>query len=607
MPPRSTLAVAPVLSANQILFGLGLVLVLAVSAQLAARVLGVPGLVLLLPAGFIAGVATGDVHPDDLLGALYQPFVSIAVGLILFEAGLRLSFGEVDPAVRRAVVPLVLGGAALTWLAITATTAVLYRDMDLGAAFLIGAILVVSGPTVVLPLLAFIRPAGAVRALVKWEGTLVDPIGALLGVVVFVAVGSGSGWQPGALLLDLAVGAAVAAVGGPVLWLLLREAHRNAPRMVVASTLMVVVSVVVVADLIRQDAGLLAAVLLGILVANQRSIDVSRSLFEFQETLVQLLIGVLFVLVSASVSPTELRSVMPEALVLVAIMILVIRPAVVAVALARSSFSRHERAFVAWLAPRGIVAGATASAFGPELAQKGVVGADKVLPIVFFAIFATVVVYGLTAAPVARRLGVAGLGGRLVLLVGGQDWARELASALKRAGVAVRMWVGPLDQQAAARDSGLDADRGRIMVDAISREAELEEVTDALVLTGGDDFNTLCAVELRNELGHGHVFRIAPHPEEPDLLPPPKEVGILANRSLTFAELDREVSAGARFVGLQVNGEPLPHGALPLFAIAPAGHLSIAADGRPPVTRPGDTVIVLSPATGSPGRDEARA
>jgi len=585
------------MSSDQILFGLGLVLVLAVSSQLVARVVGVPGLVILLPAGFLAGIATDDIHPDKLLGGLYQPFVSIAVGVILFEAGLRLSFDEVAPGVRRSVVRLVVGGAALTWLAITATTALLYGDMDLGAAFLVGAILVVSGPTVVLPLLAFIRPAGAVRALVKWEGTLVDPIGALLGVVVFAAVRTGQGWRPGAFLIDLGVGAAVAAIGGPVLWLLLREVHRSAPRMVVPATLMVVVAVVVAADLIRDDAGLVAAVLLGMLVANQRSIEVSRSLFEFQETLVRLLIGVLFVLVSASVSPSDLRSVMPEAVALVAVMILVIRPVVVALALAGSEFSAREQGFVAWLAPRGIVAGATASAFGPELAQKGVAGADKVLPIVFFAIFATVVVYGLTAAPVARALGVAGLGSRLVLLVGGQAWSRELAAALKRSGIAVRMWVGPVDQQAAARDSGLDADRGRIMVDAISREAELEEVTDALVLTPNDDFNTLCAAELRNELGHRHVFRIAPHPDKPDLLPPSKEAGILVNRSLTFAELDRQFAAGARLVTAPADAEapgPRETTEVRLCAISPGGQLSIAADGRPPTVGPDDTVLVLA-------------
>jgi NhaP-type Na+/H+ or K+/H+ antiporter len=584
------------MSANQILFGLGLVLVLAVGSQLLARPLRAPALVVLLPAGFLAGIATDDVHPDKLLGSLYQPFVSIAVGVILFEAGLRLSFEEIVPGVRKTVVRLVAGGVLLTWLATTTAVALLYDDMDRGVAFLIGAILVVSGPTVVLPLLAFIRPTRDVRSLLKWEGTLVDPVGALLGVLVFTGVSSGEGWQPGEMVIDLAVGALVAAVGAPALWLLLREVHRHEPRMVVPATLMVVVAAVVAADLIREDAGLLAAVLMGIVVGNQRSIDISRSLFEFEETLVQLLIGVLFVLVAASVSPDEVRSVLPQALVLVAVMILVIRPLAVALTTLGSPLTRNERAFVAWMAPRGIVAGATASAFGPELAENGVAGADKVLPIVFVAIFGTVVVYGLTAAPVARMLGVAGAGRRLVLVISGHPWAREIAAALKRSGVAVRMWVGPLDHQAAAREAGLDADRGRIMVDAPSREEELEEVTDALLLTRSDDFNALGAAELRKELGHRHVYRVAPHPEEPDLLPPSREAGILGDRSLTFAELERQFAFGARIVSRSANqvlGAEGSRTEVPLFAVTRNGRLSIAADGRPPEIRSGDTVIVL--------------
>jgi len=585
------------MSTNQILFGLALVLVLAVGSQLLARWVRVPALVVLLPIGFAAGAATDDVHPDKLLGSLYQPFVSIAVGVILFEAGLRLSIEEVVPAVRTAVVRLVTVGALLTWLATTGTVVLLFGDMDRGAALLVGAILVVSGPTVVLPLLAYIRPAGSVRSLLKWEGTLVDPIGALLGVLVFTAVKSGEGWQPGEMLIDLGVGALVAVAAAPIFWMLLREVHRSAPQMVVPVTLMVVVAAVVAADLIRDDAGLLAAVLLGAALANQRRLDVSLSLYEFQETLVQLLIGVLFVLVAASVSPHAVRSILPEALALVAVLILVVRPAVVALSTVGSPFSLRERAFVAWMAPRGIIAGATASAFGPKLAQNGVAGAGKILPIVFVVIFGTVVVYGLTAAPVARLLGVAGVGRRLVLVVGGHPWAREIGTALMRTGVAVRMWVGSPDDQSAARDAGLDADRGKILLDAISRESELEEVTDALLLTRSDDFNTLGAAELRDELGHRHVFRVAPHPHEPDLLPPSREAGILGDRSLTLAELDRQFAAGARIVsrnggdGFRAKVSP---GEVALFAVGNGGYLSIAADGRPPDVRAGDTVIALA-------------
>jgi hypothetical protein len=196
-----------------------------------------------------------------------------------------------------------------------------------------------------------------------------------------------------------------------------------------------------------------------------------------------------------------------------------------------------------------------------------------------------------------------------MLIVGGHPWAREIAVALKRSGVAVRMWVGPLEQQDAARTAGIEADRGRIMVDAISREAELEEVTDALLLTASDDFNTLASAQLRDELGHRHVYRIAPHPNDPDLLPPSRETGIFARRSLTFAELDRQFAAGASIVTTTDDHVRTTEAApteVPLFAVTPDGQLSVAADDRPPKAHPGDSVLVLVPAA-SANEDEAVA
>jgi NhaP-type Na+/H+ or K+/H+ antiporter len=588
------------MTTNQILFGLGLVLVLAVGSQLLARRLRLPAIVVLLPAGFVAGIATDDVNPEDLLGDLYQPFVSIAVGVILFEAGLRLSFGEVAVGIHRVVERLIVVGVVVTCLGVAVTVALLFAGVSNGVALLIGAILVVSGPTVVLPLLAFIRPKREVRALLKWEGVLVDPVGALLGVLVFTGVSTG--WEAGEFATSIAVGAAIGAAGSALMFLLLREVHHNEPRLTVLATLMMVVAAVVAADLIREDAGFVAATMMGISAGNQRLIDPSRRIdvsltAEFQETLVQLLIGVLFVLIAASVSPSDLEGVLPEALVLVAVMVLLIRPVVVGLATVRSAFTWRERGFAAWMAPRGIVAGATASAFGLELEQDGVAGAQDVLPIVFVVIFATVVLYGLTAPVVARWLGVAGRGRGLLLVVGGHEWARELAAALQRSGVAVRMWVGAAHEQEAARAAGLAADQGRMMVDAVNREAELEDVTDAVLLTPSDDFNALAAAELRPELGHGHVYRVAPDSASADLLSPSDERGILGDPALTFGELSRRFAAGAKIVGLRADRDDLPTtaGQVPLFAVSDDGRLSVAVDGSPPKVRAGDTVLVLSP------------
>jgi Sodium/hydrogen exchanger family len=316
----------------------------------------------------------------------------------------------------------------------------------------------------------------------------------------------------------------------------------------------------------------------------------------FQETLVQLLVGVLFVLIAASVSLKDVEAVLPETLVLVAVMALLIRPVAVLLATLRSRFTWRERAFVAWMAPRGIVAGATASAFGLQLEEEGSAGAENVLPIVFVAIFGTVVLYGLTAPLAARALALAGQERGLVLVVGGQRWARELAAALKESGVAVRMWVGPAKDRAAALEAGLDADRGRMMLGALDREAELEEITDALLLTRSDDFNAVAAADLRGEIGHGHVYRVAPDPEEADLLPPSIDAGILGNDTLTFAELNNLFEAGARFVSLSADENPRSDDTrieVPLFGVTSRGRLRVAADGHPPEVRTGDTVISL--------------
>jgi NhaP-type Na+/H+ or K+/H+ antiporter len=579
------------MSPDDVLLGLCLVIVLAVGAQVLAARLRLPAIVVLLPAGMLAGVATDTVHPDMLLGALYQPFVSLAVGVILFEAGLRLSFADVEKGVHRDVIRLVTIGAFVTWAGVSAAAALLFDGLGHGVPVLIGAVLVVSGPTVVLTLLAFVRPSGKVRSVLTWEGVLIDPIGALLGVLVFEAVRSGAVggplWRPGEMLLSIAAGVLVGAAGVAILWLLVRETQRTTPAQTVPVVLMMVVVVLVGADLLRDDAGFVATTLMGMALANQSRIDIASTL-EFQSALVQLLIGVLFVLIAASVSPSDIEAVLAGGLGLVAAMVLLVRPLAVAVATWRSGLTVRERAFLACIAPRGIVAGATASAFGLQLAEQHVPGADRILPIAFVAILGTVLIYGLAAGPAARLLGVEGIRGTLVLVVGGNPSARAIAEALAGAGVRLRMWVGHADEQAAALAAGLEADRGRLLVDAVSREVELEDVTDALLITPNHDFNALAAAELRAHLGHGHVFRVAPEPDGSHLLAPRGEQAFLGGERLTFSELGGRLEDGAR-VG-EIAGED----ALALFVVGPAGSVRVVTDDTAQVGGEGDRMISLS-------------
>jgi NhaP-type Na+/H+ or K+/H+ antiporter len=598
-----------VTTTDQILLGLGLVIVLALGCQLVASRTHLPAIVLLLPAGFIAGAATHDVHPDFLFGDTFQPIVSLGVGLILFEAGLRLRFDELRGGAHRVVLRLIPIGVVLSVVGVT-LAAKLFLGLGWGSSLMLGAILVVSGPTVVLPLLEFVRPSEKVRSVLKWEGVLIDPIGALLGVVVFTALqahaAGGGGFKPGEMALSIVVGLAIGALGAGALWLMLGSIQRSVPRQSIAAALLTVVAAVVAADLIREDAGFVAATTMGVVLANQRRLDISRVL-EFQGNVVQLLIGVLFVLISASVTPASVKPLIAGSLGVIAVMVLLIRPLATALGTRGSTLARPERMFIAWLAPRGIVAAATASSFGPALAKAGVSGANKILPVAFMAIFGTVAIYGLSVVPVGRRLGVAGTAAVVVLVVGGHNWAQSIAAALKAAGVGVRLWTGQVGEQTAARSAGIDAGNARLGVERAAREAELEEVTDALLLTGSDNFNALAAFELRQELGHDHVFRLANGTALLDLEPSYAEGRELFGAPLTFSEMTRRFAGGAAIV-LRESGDAADGNAAAdanstlLFAVSPSGQLRVATARAAPTPSDGDTTIWLAGGQGPNGQ-----
>ncbi len=276
-----TAATTGALSTNAILTGLGLVIVLAVGSRLVAVRFRIPAIVLLLPVGFIAGAITDDVHPEALFGETFQPLVSLGVGLILFEAGLRLNLRELEGGVRRVVLRLISVGALLTFACVTGAVKLIF-GLNWGVSAVLGAILVVSGPTVVLPLLAFVRPSDRVRSVLKWEGTLIDPLGALLGVVALQAVLQGAAgdrpFQPGELAFSLLIGFGVGAAGATALWLILRQVEQSAPGQGVAAALMVLTAAVVGADLLREDAGLVAAAVMGMFLAHQEQLDITRIL-----------------------------------------------------------------------------------------------------------------------------------------------------------------------------------------------------------------------------------------------------------------------------------------------------------------------------------------
>ena len=582
------------MSTDQILAGIGLILVLAVGSQVLASRLRIPALIILLPAGFIAGALTTDVNPQRLLGPAFQPLVSLAVAVILYDSGLALEWGKVQGRARRVVPRLVIWGVPIT-MAFAAVLAGPLLGMSGGAALMTGAILVVSGPTVVTPLLAFVRPSDRLQRILSWEGSLIDPVGGILGAVVFHAVlastSGGIAHPLGQFLLSAGVGVAGAVVGVAVLWLCLCKLDLN-DLLATTSQLACVVGVAAACDIVRDDAGLIAAILMGLAVANLRVFHVPAQRLFF-ETLVQLIIGVLFVSISATVTPASLKHIVLPTIALVAVLVLVTRPLVAFLATIRTDLTRGERAFIGWMAPRGIVAAATASTFGATLAANHVGGASKILPVTFLVIVATVAVYGLTAVPVARRLGVTRPARTRPLLVGSHPWVLDLARAFHAADLDVLMWAPSEEQRDQINQAGLELAPGEQLASAVGQGTDIEGVTAILLLTDEDHFNALAATTLARN-SETSVYRLAPRQSSHGVVASHTPGETLFAPDLTRSVLGARYTAGAHITTQSSDGGIPPATDL-LFLINPEGTLIPVTPSRPPDPQPGDTLVLLGP------------
>jgi NhaP-type Na+/H+ or K+/H+ antiporter len=568
--------------------------VLAVGSQVLGSRLRVPALIILLPAGFIAGAITDDVNPHKLLGPAFGQLVSLSVAVILYNAGLGLNLRAALATKQHVVRRLIVIGVPITW-GFAALFAGLLLGLSTGAAVMIGAILVVSGPTVVDPLMRFVQPVERVRQVLSWEGSLIDPVGGVLGAVVFSAVVTHHAVS-GRFLVTIVVGVAGAAIGVAVLWLCLVKLELGSA-LSTTSQLACIVGVAAVCDIVRDEAGLIAAILMGLAVANM-PVFAKRERDTFFETLVQLLIGLLFVSISATVTPASLGHVVLPTVGLVAILVLVTRPLVAFISTLGSDLNRPQRMFIGWMAPRGIVAAATASTFATALIAAHVGGASKILPVTFLVIVMTVALYGLSAVPVAKKLGVRQVIEPFFLVVGGQPWVIDVARALGQSGVGVMMAAPSQDERDQITQAGLGlAPRGALadlLVGGAEIPEELGSMIGVLLLTREDGFNTLGSTVLA---AHPRlpVYRLAPHPGGFGGTWAQYDNAATLFPNLTHDDITRRYQAGSR-VTSRVGADALPDGNDVLFLIDRERHLMPVTTSHPPTPKGGDQVVVLGPA-----------
>ena len=620
---------------HKLLAGLAAVIVMGVGGQWVASRAKVPAILLLLMAGAVVGpwsqvwVGHKLLDPDALLGTRLAPIVSLSVALILFEGGLTLKVADLVH-VGRVVRNLVTVGAAITF-AVTAAAAVLFLHFDWRLAVLLAAVLVVTGPTVIGPLLRHARPVGPVSPILKWEGIVIDPVGAILAVLVLDAVVAGHGRLAVATTVvltvaktaavGLGVGIAAAAVLVVLLWRFWVADHLQNP-----FTLALVLGAFVSAELLQADSGLLAVTVMGIAAANQRLTSVEH-IREFKESLSVLLVSSLFILLSARIDAAQIRQLGVGTVLFVGVLIVVGRPLAVWASTLGSNLSWREKAFVAAMAPRGIVAAAVSSVFALRLRAAGVDGAERLVPVTFAVIVITVTIYGLAAVPVGRALGVAkGRGGGGFLVVGANPLARSVGEALRAGGQQVLMVDTNPRHLAAARMGGFDTLHDSAVGDRVVERVEGTGIGTLLALTPNEEVNTLAAVHFARVFGRSCVFQLA---QAGATAPPPagddkparrwqrhrrrwrtsRELPgrVLFEAGLDYQQLSDRLAGGrvsrlklTEAFGMAEFRSQFGTAAVPLFAVDADGQFVPFTADHPPTPTAGQTVVSVVSGTPTP-------
>jgi NhaP-type Na+/H+ or K+/H+ antiporter len=590
------------LNEHHIIYAIVTVAGLGVAAQWIAWRLKLPAIVLLAAVGLLMGPGLGLIDPSEDFGEYLRPVVSICVAIILFEGGLSLQLRELQESatgVRR----LVYLGAPMAW-AFSSLCAHYVGGLDWPVSLVFGAIMVVTGPTVIMPILRQAALNRRTASYLKWEGIVNDPIGALLAVLVFqffILQGSGSGWQEVAesLAFAIACGVVLGGLGG---WLIARAFHRGmVPEYLKSPVLLGLVLVVyALSELFQQEAGLLSVTVMGIVVGNMNLPGIG-DMKRFKEYITIMLVSVVFVSLTADLDVASLGDIGWRGIALVAAIMFIARPAAIMLATIGAKMQFNERVLLSWIAPRGIVAAATAGVMGPRLADAGY-SAEVLLPLVFAIIFATVFAHGLSINWLAARLGLASKNRDSVLIVGASPWTVELAQKLKNADINVLLADTSWHSLRPARLAGIPVFYGDILSEFAEESIELAHVQTVLAATANDAYNALVCTTMAPEIGQKKVFQLAmgsDAEEDPRALSRPRRGNPAFDAKYDFDMLWRLYVRGWKIFKTRISETysyddfvaDRPEEFLQIMLLREAGEVEFLRSGDENEFLPGDTIV----------------
>jgi NhaP-type Na+/H+ or K+/H+ antiporter len=495
--------------------------VLGIVAQWVAWRAKLPAIVLLLIAGFLAGPVFGLLDPENDLGDIYKPLVALAVSVILFEGGLTLKWKEIQETAK-GLRRIIFFGGPLVWFG-SALSAHYLGGLEWPTSIILGAVLVVTGPTVIMPLLRTAKLSPRPASLLRWEAIVNDPIGALFAVMSFEVylvffANSDHSADTGHFILMAISAFAFAIFGGYAMarFLVYAFTHGWMPEYLKAPVLLAsVVGIFAISDLFLEESGLLTVTIMGIVMANSKLASLNE-MKRFKETVTVLLVSGVFILLTAALKWETLAALDWRAAAFVFAVLFVVRPAAIFIATIGAGLNFSERLLVGWIAPRGIVAVAVSGLFGATLVETGVADGDKMIAYTFAVVAATIVLHGFSLPFLARVLNLRSTHRPGILFVGGSSWTNAFANKLKELDVPVLIADRNWSHVQESRMAGVESYFGEVLSEAAHHNVDLNKYSHLIAATDNDYYNTLICSDFGPEIGRSNVFQIGKLEENSD-------------------------------------------------------------------------------------------
>lgn len=481
-----------------------------ITAQWIAWRFHLPAIVILSVMGILLGPVSGFIHPVQDFGEFYSPIISFAVSIILFEGGLALDFQQIKRSTAiSAISRLVLIAPPISW-ALTTICAHKIIGLSLPVSALFGGILIVTGPTVIMPLLRQAKLQARVSALLKWEGIVNDPIGALLAVLVFeVCEKLQSQVQLSSVVIHFIFGIIFSIVIGYIAAKSIAHAFYKGwvPEFLKSPIILCSVLLSFIAsNYVLHESGLFAVTVIGLVLANEH-IENFEEIHRFKEYVTVLLVSSVFILITATLK-TEYLFVTQNEIIFIACILFIIRPIAIFLATINSKLSIQERSLLGWIAPRGIVAITVCEMFANKLVALGYPDGARLIPLSFGIVFSTVIFHGFSLKWVAQKLSLASTKSNGIIIVGATEWSTDLAIAIQKMGIDVLLTDTSYPKLQKARLAGIKTYYGEILSEMAEYTIEFSIYGQLIACTENIHYNALICNHFAHEMGRNSVFQL---------------------------------------------------------------------------------------------------